>query len=139
LSRELIDADWWLATGDVGVLNEDGCLRVVDRKKDLIIRGATNISRAEVEQLLAGLPGVAEAPSWPSLTSGSVSGPVRSCASDRASRPPAWTSYAGTSTSPDWASRKWSEELVVVDDFSRTPSGKIKKFVLRAQVSERPA
>ncbi|HEX4778718.1 MAG TPA: AMP-binding protein, partial [Acidimicrobiia bacterium] len=54
------DADGWYASGDVGVLDADGYLTITDRKKDIIIRGGENISAAEVEDLVARMPGVAE-------------------------------------------------------------------------------
>jgi len=50
----------WLRTGDLGVLDEDGYLTFVDRIKDIIISGGLNISAAEVEQVVAGFPGVLE-------------------------------------------------------------------------------
>ena len=54
------DDEGWFPTGDVGVLDEDGYLTIVDRIKDIIIRGGENVSAAEVEELLAPMPGVAE-------------------------------------------------------------------------------
>ncbi len=54
-------ADNYLRTGDVGYVDEDGYLFIVDRKKDIIIRGGENISAAEVEAALYGCEGIAEA------------------------------------------------------------------------------
>jgi len=53
--------DGWLHTGDLARVDEDGLLYIVDRKKDMINRGGENIYSIEVENALAGAPGVAEA------------------------------------------------------------------------------
>ena len=53
--------DGWLHTGDVGILDEDGYLRIVDRIKDMIIRGGENIYPKEIETVLHGHPSVLEA------------------------------------------------------------------------------
>jgi len=56
-----IDAEGWLHTGDVGELDEAGNLKITDRLKDMYICGGFNVYPAEIEQVLARLPGVAEA------------------------------------------------------------------------------
>jgi fatty-acyl-CoA synthase len=50
--------DGWLHTGDLGYLDEDAYLYLVDRKKDMIITGGLNVYSAEVEQRIAAVPGV---------------------------------------------------------------------------------
>jgi acyl-CoA synthetase (AMP-forming)/AMP-acid ligase II len=54
-------ADGYLKTGDIGYLDEDNYLFIVDRKKDIILRGGENISSAEVEAAVYACPDVAEA------------------------------------------------------------------------------
>ena len=54
-------SDGYFRTGDIGYLDEDGYMFIVDRKKDIIIRGGENISCLEVEAALYEHPGVAEA------------------------------------------------------------------------------
>ncbi len=53
--------DGWLRTGDLGAMEADGHFTIVDRKKDLIIRGGQNIYPADIEEVLYGHPAVAEA------------------------------------------------------------------------------
>jgi long-chain acyl-CoA synthetase len=49
----------WFHTGDIGVFDEDGYLSIVDRKKDIILRGGTNVYPREVEEILLTHPAVA--------------------------------------------------------------------------------
>ncbi|MBX9914457.1 MAG: long-chain fatty acid--CoA ligase, partial [Pseudomonadaceae bacterium] len=55
---EMIDADGWLKTGDIAVIQEDGYMRIVDRKKDMILVSGFNVYPNELEDVLASLPGV---------------------------------------------------------------------------------
>src|SRR6185437_11850727 len=58
---QAIDADGWLHTGDLGMMDEHGYLRIVGRLKDMIIRGGENVYPREIEDLLHNHPAVAEA------------------------------------------------------------------------------
>jgi long-chain acyl-CoA synthetase len=61
-SRALLDDDGWLHTGDIGAIDEDGFVSVIDRKKELIITsGGENISPAAVENVLVANPLVGQA------------------------------------------------------------------------------
>ncbi|HKN51688.1 MAG TPA: AMP-binding protein [Amycolatopsis sp.] len=53
--------DGWLHTGDIGILDEDGYLSIVDRKKDMLLYKGYNVFPRELEELLMSMPGVAAA------------------------------------------------------------------------------
>ncbi len=59
-TREAIDQEGWLHTGDVGVLDERSYLRITDRLKDMFIVGGFNCYPAEIERLLASHPAIAQ-------------------------------------------------------------------------------
>lgn len=56
----VLTPDGWLRTGDVGTVDEEGYVTIVDRKKDMVISGGENIYCAEVERALGELPGLTE-------------------------------------------------------------------------------
>ena len=55
-----MEPEGWFHTGDMATIDEDAYLRIVDRTKDIIISGGENISTPEVENVIAGHPGVLE-------------------------------------------------------------------------------
>lgn len=60
-TRKALDDEGWIRTGDVAILQEDGYLRIVDRKKDLIIVSGFNVYPNEIEDVVTGHPDVVEA------------------------------------------------------------------------------
>ena len=58
-TKETIEPDGWLHTGDVASMDEDGCIFIVDRKKDMILTAGYNVYPAEIERVVAGHPDVA--------------------------------------------------------------------------------
>jgi acyl-CoA synthetase len=132
LTKETVDADGWYATGDIGILDADGWLTITDRKSDVIIRGGENVSAAEVESLLAGMPGVAEVAvvAAPDERLGEHGCAFIRPRSDHA--PPTLEQVRRHLEGAGLGRQKWPEELRVIDEFPRTPSSKIKKYQLRA-------
>ncbi|MEU1511459.1 AMP-binding protein [Streptomyces sp. NPDC005811] len=138
LTAAAFDEDGWYRTGDIGVVDDDGWLSITDRKADVIIRGGENISALEVEEVLLGLPGVAEAAvvAAPDPRLGERAAAVLRML-------PGWSApglaelrlHFGRS---GMARQKWPEQVHTVDDFPRTPSGKVKKFVLRHSIATPP-
>lgn len=60
-TAETIDADGWMRTGDIGVMDERGYLRITDRLKDMYIMNGENVYPAEVEKVIHAIEGVAQA------------------------------------------------------------------------------
>jgi O-succinylbenzoic acid--CoA ligase len=119
----VLSADGWLRTGDVGEWADDGTLRVVDRRRDLVITGGVNVSPTEVEAVLGRHPGVADVcvagapdPEWGERVVAHVVpadparpprlGELRAFAADHLSAP------------------KLPRQVVLVDAIPRTPGGK---------------
>ncbi|HEY2318557.1 MAG TPA: AMP-binding protein [Solirubrobacteraceae bacterium] len=59
-TREAIDADGWMHTGDLATMDEEGYVNIVGRSKDLVIRGGENVYPREVEEFLYGHPAIAD-------------------------------------------------------------------------------
>ena len=128
----------WFLTGDIGVLDDEGALTITDRKKDIIIRGGENISAKEVEDTLARLPWVVE-PAVVAMPDERLGEKV--CAFLIARDPPAdpLAAVRDHFVASGVARPKTPERIVVLDDFPRTPTGKIKKFELRQRLKDEAA
>ncbi len=126
-----IDADGWLHTGDMGLIREDGHLVFLGRYKDMLKVGGENVSPAEVETYLRGMPEILDAAvvAYPDARLAEV--PVAFVILN-----------AGATVSGDdliarmkgrVASFKIPRHVIFVDGFPMTSSGKIRKIELRAE------
>jgi acyl-CoA synthetase (AMP-forming)/AMP-acid ligase II len=134
LSAEAFDDDGWYHTGDIGVMDDDGYLTITDRKSDVIIRGGENVSALEVEETLLGMAEIAEAVvvAAPNARLGEhVVAVLRIRAGHRM---PTTDMVRGHFEAAGLARQKWPEELREVDDYPRTASGKVQKYLVRQQV-----
>jgi acyl-CoA synthetase (AMP-forming)/AMP-acid ligase II len=59
-TAEVLDSEGWFRTGDIGYVDDEGYIFIVDRKKDMVISGGENIYCAEVERVISSLPHVGE-------------------------------------------------------------------------------
>jgi hypothetical protein len=112
-------------------------LTITDRKSDMIIRGGENISAPEVEELLLGIDGVAEVAvvAAPDERLGEHAAAVLRLAPGRAT--PTLDQVREHLNQASLARQKWPEEIHAVDDFPRTASGKVRKYLLREDIAAR--
>jgi acyl-CoA synthetase len=135
LTEQSFDHEGWYHTGDLGPVDEDGYLTIIDRKSDIIIRGGENIGALEVEQTLLGMPGIAEAAvvAAPDARLGEHAAAVVRL---RPGHPlPTLHELRVHFQTAGLARQKWPEELHQVHDFPRTASGKIQKHLVRRAIA----
>ena len=130
-----ISPDGWLHSGDLGIMDEAGYVRVTGRIKDMIIRGGENVYPREVEEFLMGMPDVMDVQV--------VGVPSRKYGEEVAAF---IIPRKGAAIAPEdvrafcrgqIAWYKIPRHIAVVDAFPLTASGKIQKFRLREMAAER--
>ena len=130
LDADAFDKDGWLRTGDFGLIDANGNVRVTGRIKDAIIRNAENVSALEVENVLATHPAVADVAviGVPDRSAGErVCAVVVPASGDGVSL----ESLVQHCRSRGLSRYKYPERLVIVDSLPRNQFGKVIKKVLR--------
>src|SRR5690606_29914333 len=122
----------WLYTGDLGRMDDDGLLYIVDRKKDMIIRGGENVYPVEVEEVLYQIPGLFEAAvvGVPHEVLGEVPKAYIVVKEGAALTEADVISHC----SSNLAKYKIPMEIEFLDELPRNASGKVLKHTLRSSV-----
>jgi acyl-CoA synthetase (AMP-forming)/AMP-acid ligase II len=132
-TAEVIDADGWLATGDLGFFDTAGYLTLVGRKSEMYIRGGYNVYPAEVERVLEGHPAVQQVAivAVPDRVLGEIGAAFVVAAPGRAPE----LGELRTHVAAQLADYKAPDRLVVVDALPTTAMGKVDKSALAALAS----
>lgn len=131
MTREVIEEDGWLHSGDLATVDEDGYYTIVGRIKDMIIRGGENIYPREIEEFLYTMPGIKDVQvvGIPDPKYGEIVGAFVIPEEDANIKEEDVRDYALTKI----ARYKVPKHVFFVDEFPLTASGKIQKFKLREQ------
>lgn len=125
-----LDGEGFIYSGDLGVVDADGYLRIVGRRKDIIIRGGENISPAEVEDILFGHPMIAKV-SIVGYADARLGQRACAIAIPAPGAEPSLADLIAYMAERGVAKYKFPERLILVDDLPMTASGKVRKDVLR--------
>ncbi len=130
-ASEAAVVDGWFRTGDLGTVDADGIVTIVDRKKDMIIRNGYNVYPSEVEAVLAAYPGVALAAVFglPHETHGQEVHAAVVPAEGASVDPAAVVAHMKEKV----AAYKYPRVVHVVDELPLGPSGKVLKRELVAR------
>ncbi|MDD1764341.1 MAG: AMP-binding protein [Methanobacteriaceae archaeon] len=133
-TREVIDQEGWLHSGDLATVDEEGYYSIVGRIKDMIIRGGENIYPREIEEFLYTMPGIQDVQvvGIPDEKYGEIVGAFIILAEDADITEEDVRDYAMTKI----ARYKVPKHVFFVKEFPLTASGKIQKFKLKEQASE---
>ena len=134
-TAEAIDADGWMHTGDLAVMDDDGYVRIVGRSKDMIIRGGENIYPRELEEFFFTHPAVADVQviGVPDEKYGEeLCAWIRMRAGAEPLDADAVQEYAAGKL----ARYKIPKYVLVVDEFPMTVTGKIRKVQMRAESTQ---
>lgn len=133
-TEKVIDDEGWFYTGDLARMDENGYLYFVGREKELIIRGGFNIYPQELEEVLVQHPSITEAAviGLPDDILGE-----RVCAVIKSQDKTIDKEDILKFVSEHVSVYKVPQEVVIVDDYPMTPSGKIQKNELRREILEK--
>lgn len=129
-TAEVIDSGRWMHTGDLAVMRSDGCVQIVGRIKDMIIRGGENVYPREIEEFLYGHPKIADVQvvGVPDERYGEE---ILACVIPRDPADPPTLDSVTAYCRERLAHYKIPRRLEILADFPMTVSGKVRKVELR--------
>ena len=130
-TRQTFTFDGWVRSGDLGVIDEEGYLTVVGRRKEIIIRGGLNIAPREVEELILQISGV-RAAAVVGIPHERLGESGCACVVLEEGISLSHADLIAHLKASGLAPYKWPEQLRVVDELPMTPTGKIQKHLLVA-------
>ncbi|HWJ80957.1 MAG TPA: AMP-binding protein [Nocardioides sp.] len=131
-TREAIDADGWMHTGDLAVMREDGYCNIVGRIKDMVIRGGENIYPREIEEFLYTHPDVEDV-QVVGVPDEKYGEELCAWVRVRAGAEPLDADRVREFASGKLAHYKIPRYVLVVDEFPMTVTGKIRKVQMREE------
>ncbi|MCV7197588.1 long-chain-fatty-acid--CoA ligase [Mycobacterium angelicum] len=133
-TKSTISEDGWLSTGDVGRVDEDGYFYIVDRTKDMIIRGGYNVYPREIEEVLYEHPAVAEAAvvGMPHDSLGEEVGAAVALKKNATADPDELRDYVKARV----AAYKYPRRIWLVDALPKGPTGKVLKREITVPTTE---
>lgn len=134
-TAEVIDADGWMHTGDLAVMDDDGYVRITGRIKDMVIRGGENIYPREIEEFLYGHPDILDVQviGVPDRTYGEE---LMAVVRLRDGATPLTVEGLRNFCAGRLAHFKVPRYVRVVTEFPMTVTGKVRKDEIRRQVIE---
>ena len=134
LTKKSRNKEGWLFTGDRALIGDDGNVRIVGRKKDMILRGGMNISAEEIEELLFTHPKVLNT-SVVAMPDQRMGEKVCAYIIPKEGDMISLKEVVSFLKEKDLAIYKLPERVELVDDLPITPAGKVQKRLLRADVA----
>lgn len=134
----VLDDEGWFYSGDLATIDEEGRVRIVGRKKEIVVRGGENISTREVDEAVSAWDGIID-----QATIGAPDDRMgeRIClfavANKEENGTPALSDLLDFLKDQGVSKRLWPERLELVDEIPRTATGKVQRFKLAEELKRR--
>ena len=137
ITDEVLDDDGWFHSGDLCIMDEHGCIKIIGRKKDMIVRGGENLDSNSINNNLEGCPGILDHTviGMPDSRLGE-----RICAfvvPQKGYESLSLSDILNYLKEKEISKRFWPERLEIIDRIPHTGSGKVKKYLLLEELNQR--